>query len=376
MLYENRGVFTVYSRISAVLITTVYPSNIPAASICLYHNPYASIPCVKLPWQVSQGNIVYGKLEVTKGADVGELIGISFKLAGREEMSELAFGQVKGLINNTCRAMDIRTIAIKSDSEWQCAVAIVRFTHRTVESVKNDQGEIKDRLGDVGGDRVSMLFDSLPISELESFIAKINKNHITVTGLDLTFTAIPKDIQSERLMQPSNIIENNSDSPYPYYEVMLLSDSEPRRLLEKAGVTGPSLGIRSLNDLQSWLGSNILGNVVVIVFVIPVYLQIHQPLYLKSNLIQARFSAHEWLWDRCRKIGMLQMGYNQSPIERKELALKDSTIVDDIMEGILASSFSLDTMYTDARVQFQFLDSEFGVLNECERLVTQMLSPG
>lgn len=69
-LYDSQGVFANYSRISAVLVTEVYPSNVPVAPICLYHNPYAAKPCTGFPWRVNQG--AYR----VKGVSIGELLGL------------------------------------------------------------------------------------------------------------------------------------------------------------------------------------------------------------------------------------------------------------------------------------------------------------
>ena len=63
-------------------------------------------------------------------------------------MNELTFGQVKDLITNTCRAVDIRAIVFKANSEWQCAIAVARLTYRSTEKVKEDQKALKERLRD------------------------------------------------------------------------------------------------------------------------------------------------------------------------------------------------------------------------------------
>ncbi len=74
--YGGGGIFTNYSRVSAVLVTKVYPSNVPRAPMCLYHNPFAANPCTGLLWRVSQGTYHQTKLEVVKGVSIGEVMGL------------------------------------------------------------------------------------------------------------------------------------------------------------------------------------------------------------------------------------------------------------------------------------------------------------
>jgi hypothetical protein len=290
-------------------------------------------------------------------------------------MKELKFGQVKELIANTCHAVDVRAIAFKADSEWQCAIAVIRLTYRSTEKVREDQKALKDRLGDVCGENAIILFDSLPVSELDSLLARITENRLTVAGRDLMLRSTARDVLSERVLQYSNLSQGDPDMLYPHYEVMLLSDTDPRKLLEGAGVTGPSLGIESLDVLQSWLGASVFGSTVVVVIAIPVYAQIYHPLHLKSGVVQAQFSAHKWLLDRCKRFGTLRLGYNQSPVERRELQLERVAHSEDITTGIVTGLFSVDPTWTDARVEFQFIDTQFGVLCKREGLVLHMLSP-
>ena len=290
-------------------------------------------------------------------------------------MERLTFGQAKDLINNTCRAMDIRSIAFKANSEWQCAIAVIRLTYRSTEKVNQDQKALKERLGEVSSDKVMVLFDSVPISELESLLAEVRENRLTVAGHDLTLKSHGSDLLSERLSEHSNLSPDDSDTLYPYYEVMLLSENEPRKLLDAAGVTGPSLGIRNLDDLQAWLGASVFGSTVVMVIAIPVYAQIYHPLHLRSGAIETQFSSHQWLLNRSKKIGVLKPGYNQSPIERRELELEETGHSDDITTGIVRGSFRLEPTKRDALIEFQFLDTEYGILCKREGLVINMLSP-
>jgi len=290
-------------------------------------------------------------------------------------VERLMFGQVKDLIDNTCRAMDIRAIACKANSKWQCTIVVIRLTYRSTEKVKEDQKALRERLGEVGSKNVMVLFDSLPISELETLLAKVRENHLTVASQDLELKSKGNDLLSERVLEYSNLSRNDPDMLYPYYEVMLLSESEPRKLLEAAGVTGPSLGINNLDDLQSWLGASVFGSSITMVIAIPIYAQIYHPLHLKSGVVQAQFSAHRWLLDRSKKIGMLRPSYNQSPVERRELELEEVAHSEDIITGVVKGPFSIEPSQKDALVEFQFLDTEFGVLCKREGLICRMLRP-
>jgi hypothetical protein len=290
-------------------------------------------------------------------------------------MKGLTFGQARDLINNTCRALDIRGIALKADSEWQCAVAVIRLTYRSTEKVREDQKALRERLGEVGSENVKVLFDSLSISELESLLGTVRENHLTIAGQDLKLRSKGSDLFLERVLEYSNLSQNEPDMLYPHYEVMLLAESEPRRLLDAAGVTGPSLGIQNVDDLQSWLGASVFGITVVMVIAIPVYAQIYHPLHLRSGVVHAQFSAHQWLLKRSKKIGILRPGYNQSPVERRELELDETAHSEDITSGVAKGSFSIDPTQRDARVEFQFLDAELGVLCEREGLILHMLAP-
>ncbi len=75
-LYDKQGVFRNYTRISAVLMSEVYPSNIPVATVCLYHNPCAANPCTEMSWRVSQGNCHQTELKISNGVSTGELMGL------------------------------------------------------------------------------------------------------------------------------------------------------------------------------------------------------------------------------------------------------------------------------------------------------------
>ena len=290
-------------------------------------------------------------------------------------MKGLTFGQIQDLVNNTCRAMDIRGIALKRDSEWQCVLSIVRLTYRSTEKINQDQKALRNRLGEVGNENVVVFFDSWPISEFQSLLAEVRQGHLNVAGRHLMIECKRNDLLSEKLLEYGHLSQNEPDMLYPCYEVQLLSENEPRKLLEAAGITGPSLGIHSVNDLQSWLGASVFGSTVVMVITVPVYAQVYHPLHLKAGDVQAQFSAHDWLLKRARIIGMLRPSYNQSPVERGELDLQETARSENIVTGVVKRPFTLDATQRDARVEFQFLDTELGILATGEGFTAQMLAP-
>jgi len=290
-------------------------------------------------------------------------------------MRGLTFGQVQDLVNNTCRAMDIRGIALKKGTEWQCVFSIIRLTYRSIEKINKDQEALRHRLGDVGNENVVVFFDSLPISELQALLMGVVQGRLNVAGRDLMIKGKGGDLLSEKLSEYGHLNQNEPDMMYPCYEVQLLSENEPRKLLEAAGITGPSLGIHSVDDLQSWLGASVLGSTVVMVIAVPVYAQVYHPLHLKAEYVQAQFSAHDWLLERAKKIGMLRPAYNQNPVERGELYLQETARSENIVTGIVKRPFAIDTTQRDARVEFQFLDTELGILATREGLIAQMLAP-
>lgn len=64
-------------RVSAVLFARVVPWNLPRAHLRLYHNPFATHPCVQLPWRIPQGIPVGSKMTWHDGATSGELLALS-----------------------------------------------------------------------------------------------------------------------------------------------------------------------------------------------------------------------------------------------------------------------------------------------------------
>ena len=290
-------------------------------------------------------------------------------------MKGLTFGQIQDVVNNTCRAMDIRGIALKKDSEWQCVLSIVRLTYRSTEKINQDQKALRSRLGEVGNESVAIFFDSLPISELPSLLEKVKQGHLNVAGHNLMIEWKGSDLLSGKLLEYGHLNQNEPDMLYPCYEVQLLSENEPRKLLESAGITGPSLGIHSVDDLQSWLGASVFGSTIAMVITVPVYAQVYHPLHLEAGEVQAQFSAHDWLLKRTKIIGMLRPGYNQSPVERGELDLQETGCSENIVTGVVKRPFNIDPTQRDAQVEFQFLDTELGILATRKGLISQMLAP-
>ena len=91
--------------------------------------------------------------------------------------------------------------------------------------------------------------------------------------------------------------------------------------------------------------------------------------------MQAQFSAHDWLLKRAKIIGMLRPGYNQNPVERGELDLQETARSENIVTGVVKRRFAIDPTQRDAQVDFQFLDTELGILATREGLIAQMLAP-
>jgi len=146
-------------------------------------------------------------------------------------MKGLTFGQIQDLVNNTCRAMDIRGIALKKDSEWQCVFSIIRLTYRSIEKINQDQKVLRNRLGDVGNENVVIFFDSLPISELQALLTGVVQGYLNVAGRNLIIEGKGGDLLSEKLSEYGHLNQNEPDMMYPCYEVQLLSEKEPRKLL-------------------------------------------------------------------------------------------------------------------------------------------------
>jgi hypothetical protein len=72
--YGPKGVKN--TRVSAVLISTIYPWNLPRAETFLFHNPFAEFPSRHDGWQIRQVTVTEGRIEWTEGSTVGELLKI------------------------------------------------------------------------------------------------------------------------------------------------------------------------------------------------------------------------------------------------------------------------------------------------------------
>jgi hypothetical protein len=61
-------------RLSAVLFARVVPWNLPQAHLRLYHNPFATHPCLRLPWRIPQAILSDSKMTWHDGTIPGELL--------------------------------------------------------------------------------------------------------------------------------------------------------------------------------------------------------------------------------------------------------------------------------------------------------------
>lgn len=64
-------------RLSGVLVTKAWPLNIQSADLCLYHNPFATRPCVELPWKISQSFRRDSGMQWREGIKSAELFQLS-----------------------------------------------------------------------------------------------------------------------------------------------------------------------------------------------------------------------------------------------------------------------------------------------------------
>jgi hypothetical protein len=71
------------TRVSAVLVTTVVPWNVPNGNIRLYHNPFAKRPCSDIPWRIPQAVVRCSKMERTAGPSLGNILGLPVDWPGR-----------------------------------------------------------------------------------------------------------------------------------------------------------------------------------------------------------------------------------------------------------------------------------------------------
>ena len=64
------------TRVSGVMVGSVVPWNIGRAELTLYHNPFASRPCLDVPWRVAQIIPSEGKCERIPGETAGHILGL------------------------------------------------------------------------------------------------------------------------------------------------------------------------------------------------------------------------------------------------------------------------------------------------------------
>jgi hypothetical protein len=63
-------------HLSAVMVGSVFPWNLPVAPVCVYHNPYAQFPCTDIDWRLTQATVSDGRIAWTDGANPGALLGL------------------------------------------------------------------------------------------------------------------------------------------------------------------------------------------------------------------------------------------------------------------------------------------------------------
>lgn len=60
-------------RVSAVLLTSVFPSSISVAEVVMFQNPFADYPCRKKLWRIKQVSFVNGVMETSGGTTLADL---------------------------------------------------------------------------------------------------------------------------------------------------------------------------------------------------------------------------------------------------------------------------------------------------------------
>lgn len=70
-------------HLSAVVVGSVFPWNLPVAPICVYHNPYAQHPCTDIEWRLTQARVTDGQIAWTEGVEPGILLGLESDWPGK-----------------------------------------------------------------------------------------------------------------------------------------------------------------------------------------------------------------------------------------------------------------------------------------------------
>jgi hypothetical protein len=70
-------------HLSAVVIGSVFPWNLPVAPVCVYHNPHAQFPCTDVDWRFTQARVSDGRIAWTAGVEPGILLGLESGWPGR-----------------------------------------------------------------------------------------------------------------------------------------------------------------------------------------------------------------------------------------------------------------------------------------------------
>ena len=69
-------------RVSAVLLTSVFPSNLSVADVAIFHNPFAEYPCQKNLWRVKQVSFINGIMETSGGTTMANLFDLPIDWPG------------------------------------------------------------------------------------------------------------------------------------------------------------------------------------------------------------------------------------------------------------------------------------------------------
>jgi len=70
-------------HLSAVIVGSVFPWNLPLAPVCVYHNPYAQYPCTDVNWRLTQATVADARIAWSDGVEPGVLLGLESDWPGR-----------------------------------------------------------------------------------------------------------------------------------------------------------------------------------------------------------------------------------------------------------------------------------------------------
>lgn len=290
-------------------------------------------------------------------------------------MRNRTLAQVSDYINNCIRAIDLRMIGLKSGTEWNCVVCILRLTHRSVQQVKQEQTVLLEQLSEINSSDVKVLFTGLPVKRLESVLAELRTGYMTLDNVSFRIKSRGNGLSSERLTDMGDFNRGNADSHYRSLWIGMSAEQTPAQLLERAGIAPDTLGTTRINDLDSWMGATVFGNSVVVHLVLPMYATIEHPIDLTEGDFFARFTAHKWLFDRCSRFAVLNESWQGPPAARRPVETEVEQESDEFVRGMLKTNFRIDPAKRDASVKFQLQDKEFGLICEQQRSLHNLLSP-